>query len=223
MEFDAFRDALLKRLYEVHGANGPVELSEKIDIPRGSVHRVENAKGMSAAMLLKLCAAAGLDMKTLVSGGEPEIKEAPSLTSLAVKGSVSAGDGVADYQEDEAPVAEFESIVGPMRSKKSWRLGKGPPFLLKIVGDSMAPEYPEGAHIVVRMVFDANKVPGGTPVIFHQHDSGENFFKIYQPGAKDKNGRLKQIIGSPVNPAHPVLVWSPRDASITHVVMGMVK
>lgn len=219
VDFASFKERLLARLYERFRARNSAELARGLGLHKATLHRVENSPGMSAEMLFKLCDAAGLQIASIF----PEEKPAPEEASLSVIGSVSAGSGVADYDEPGAPRDEYDAIIGPLKASKRWKLGKGEAFLLELSGDSMEPEYPDGCHLVVRMVADATKVPEGTPVIFRERDTNDSYFKIFQEGRRDSNGRLREIIGKPLNRSHDVLVWSPRDAAITHVVMGMVK
>jgi SOS-response transcriptional repressor LexA len=128
--------------------------------------------------------------------------------SMPVYGSVSAG-------RVDLAVEEVENIDAP---STLWRdsvyraLTTGPVHYLRVRGDSMEPDFPDGSLIACARPNTA-QLPDLTPVILRHAD--DVTFKLFQRAGKD-------VLAVPLNRSHPVQQFRLRDISVDYIVLGTV-
>lgn len=88
-------------------------------------------------------------------------------------------------------------------------------FTLRVAGNSMAPEYPDGSRIALR-AWNGMPLPDGAPCVFRtgQGEHVERNFKLY---ATAPDGL---IVGWPLNREHPIVVFK-RTPVIEYIVLGL--
>lgn len=203
-------------------ANAPVEERiARLGEHKATWYKIMNGdtRAMQLATIERIVKRLGGDLERALPSYEPRsdtiavAEGGPDYDDLSALGEVSAGDGrVILPERDPRPNRTLEAMA---RDHPSYPLGAGPVIVLRVRGDSMSPLYPDGSRILVRAVADASAVPSGTDVILHDRRDEVSTLKrvLIDPDRR-------RIVATPVNDHYAPVWYRPREASITHVVVG---
>lgn len=134
--------------------------------------------------------------------------------TLAMIGHVNAGAGTVAIEQ----TGEFRTLDDLVTDHPHWRLGVGDALLLRVDGDSMEPEFPDGSYIVARQVADPRKVPDDALVIMRNEDLNETTFKRL---LRVNDG--ERVVGIPINRRVRPVEWPGKKTRLTHIVVGAVR
>lgn len=144
-----------------------------------------------------------------------------AIPQYAILGEVAAGACVELLSD---PVL----IDGPRhvwQRSTLWAHGTGPTHYLRVRGDSMDPEWPDGTLVAVRApATPIEMLPDLAPVVFaDQLRPGEHTFKLLQVEyAPRDRAKVRAILGIPVNRTHRTIVWRPGEVSVKFLVVGAI-
>lgn len=105
---------------------------------------------------------------------------------------------------DESPYVPFTDKTQPV-------------VTARVVGDSMAPDYPDRSRIAMRR-WNGDKLPEGTPCVF-QTGAGEHVEHTFKLLRRTSDGN---ILGWPLNPEHAPIIFRGRQFEIEYIVLGLV-
>jgi len=166
------------------------ELSDASGIPQGSVSEYENDRSETSAFRLGSIALAlrvpisELDPRLLASAGTVGVEAGGSAYGSAFRGGAGWQDvpvlgaaAAAGYEPAVEPLDDW--LTGFGESTDSWpadQVGENS-FCLRVEGDSMSPEFPDGTVLLVA----AGEYPQrGDLVVARLADHGEVVVKLYQ-------------------------------------------
>lgn len=147
----------------------------------------------------------------------PQPKEKPLPpqqrdNQIYISGQVSAGR--VTFAGDDSG---YRDVDGLWHDSKYWGLTTGPVVYIEVQGESMSPEYKLGEVLACRRPCDPKNLPNGTPCIFQEGDEDNFTFKILR---MSDDG---QIIGQPLNPDYPMVIFNRKTVKVSHVVLGKVQ
>lgn len=211
-------------LNDANGRGGTVALAKKLGLSRPTLERwIDGDAAPDVAKAERLIKALGGDLQRAKPDYVPPnllvaVKEAEALYGkrqepIRFVGSVRGGE--LDERADLEREVEFQDI---WRESPWWSytLAEEPVVMVRVVGDSMAPVYPDGCMIAMRR-FKPGKLPNGGPCVFRtgRGESIERTFKILRT---TKQG---DIIGWPLNPEHDPIIFRGA-VTLEYVVLGVM-
>lgn len=137
----------------------------------------------------------------------PTVEEAPIL----VHGEVSAGNAAIS----QSPTEHSDVLKNTFRRSRYWANTQEEMKLVRVSGDSMAPDYEADSLIACRRPLHPTAVKDGTDCVF-QDRFGDMTFKRLKRGA----GGI--IHGVPINLEHDLHTWKPGEVEIALVAIGLV-
>ncbi|MCJ8334477.1 MAG: hypothetical protein MJH10_09590 [Epibacterium sp.] len=146
-------------------------------------------------------------MRALPEYTPPTVEEAPIL----VHGEVSAGNATIS----QSPTEHSDVLKTTFRNSRLWSNTQEEIKLIRVIGDSMAPEYKADSLIACRRPLHPIAVKDGTDCIF-QNRYGDMTFKRLKRGDKGL------IHGVPINLEHELHTWKPGEVDIYLVAIGIV-
>jgi transcriptional regulator with XRE-family HTH domain len=217
MDQENFAPQLIEFVLTRNRINKP-KLAKLLGVEANQVYRWargEHAPG--AHYVQKLFQLAGGDWRRAieVAADNPELQEVRSQP-LPVVGRIQAGD--ANTAVEDVRYLDLENDV--WATSPAWSYGEGDVRYLTVTGDSMAPEYPDGSRIAIRLRRSGVKIPKLLPCIIV--DSKNRYtFKLYGE-RRDTGSDVEFILGIPVNRAHEPLLWRKGEAEVWAVVHGTI-
>lgn len=144
---------------------------------------------------------------------------ASPVRHMEIIGQVSAGSA----QFREVPPEHLTFDVKEWKPARLWPHtrplddGRDGTFI-RIVGNSMEPNYPDGALLACRL--PGSVIPQGTPAILSILARNEQTFKMISVRYEGK--KAKEIIAVPINREHTLQYYKPKDVEIQYIVLGFV-
>lgn len=201
-----FKDLLLAELKR-RGERSHSELAAQLGVTHSTINKwvagVPNPKLSNVEALLKIV---GGDINRALPGYNVD----QGILELEEIGSCSAG-------EVQFTVEERKKIqVGRDLFSRSvfYYMTDGNFRLVRIDGDSMEPDMPDGSHVVVSAPI-VQTIPSRTPVIFRDKMTDEMTLKLYE----EKKG---MIMGLPLNPENETHLWKKSEVTVDYVVLGVI-
>lgn len=167
-------------------------------------------------LLMKALALIGGDISRALPDYEPA-----GQSPLSILGDIEAGAAVQVFEEEVA----LEGIDDIWKRSSLFSKSFGPIKYLRVHGDSMAPDYPEGCLIPVRRTtIKAQNFPDFSPVILEDIHRQEMSFKLLQVEHSRKGDKsIRAIVGNPINRAHRALIFKPDEVRVVFVVLGKIE
>lgn len=128
-------------------------------------------------------------------------------------GSVNAGTSTVAVED---PV--WIDVDGMFSGVAVWDVTEGDVALLRVLGSSMEPDFPDGSLIAVRR--PRFRPPDGTPVVLETENGSATLKLLYVQ--VDSKGEVRTVTGVPLNSReHGVQFFNPEDVRVSWVVLGL--
>ena len=190
------------------------ELARKAGVSQGAISGLESGRNETSKELPSIAFALGKTVEFLISGKENPNRKSnvqplhpSSLKLIPVISFVQAGQ----WKEAlELGVLDYVYSAGDNLSGNS--------FAVKVVGNSMFPEYKEGDLIVI----DPNICPRPGDCVIGMNSKNETTFKKYRPRGINENGQeVFELV--PLNIDYPTLRSDREQITIIGTVVEHVR
>jgi SOS-response transcriptional repressor LexA len=208
------KENLPKWFYEVleaakEKAGSRAALARALDTRHPTIMDWEEGSVPGLDKFLQLLDYAGGDISRALPGYQDE----PQRPSIRVYGRVSAG--LVTLAQQEERVVEGED--GAWKSSVYRKLTHGPIIYLEVSGNSMEPEYPDGALLACAKP-SQRSLPDLTPVIARVDESAT--FKLYRMSRDRSNRAEVELV--PINRSYHIQRFAPSQVAIDYVVLGFI-
>lgn len=189
--------------------------AEHIDIPHSTFRswlddRASEPKIDTVERIIKRL---GGSFDRALPGWKPDINLIKAHAQpVKLHGEVAAG--AASYSQ--SPVEDEDVLENTYRDSDIHRFTTGEIAHVRVKGDSMEPQYPNGSLLAGSPPkVKKELIPHGTPVVLIDR-FGDTTFKEFQ-----YNRQYKRIIALPINPAYETQIYKLDDVEVQLIIIGI--